>query len=72
MLNFSIHMVDSPRSFEFPKTVQKLRRKKKKRKKKKKERKEKRKWQFRTQNMFLLVPWKVQLIKDILNLKKHS
>jgi hypothetical protein len=46
--------------------------KKKKNKKKKKERKEKRKWQFRTQNMFLLVPWKVQLIKDILNLKKHS
>jgi hypothetical protein len=28
-------MVDSPRSFEFPKTVQKLRRKKKKEKKKK-------------------------------------
>lgn len=30
MLNFSIHMVDRPHSFEFPKTVQKLRKNKNK------------------------------------------
>jgi len=45
-------MVDSPRSFEFPKTVQKLRRKKKKKKKKKKKIKKKRKWHLITQYVF--------------------
>jgi hypothetical protein len=39
-------MVDSPRSFEFPKTVQKLRRKKKKKKKKKKKIKKKRNTEY--------------------------